>query len=77
MSQTRAAADTTLIFPEPIFLLYVNRTLNLGNIKNHIFAVNDWNYAAYFKVRDQKVGGTRTQSPRQYHVVAQVAQLRN
>ena len=34
---------------------YLNRTLNLKNIENRVFAVIDWNYTAYCKVRDQAV----------------------
>jgi hypothetical protein len=39
-------------------LLVPNRSLNFKNIKNRFFAVIDWNYAAYCKVRDQEVGGS-------------------
>jgi hypothetical protein len=37
--------------------------LNFKNIKFGSFAVIDWNYAAYSKVRDQEVGGSNPLAP--------------
>jgi hypothetical protein len=37
--------------------------LTFKNIKIEIFDVVDWNYAAYFKVRDQEVGGSNPLAP--------------
>ena len=37
--------------------------LNFENINFTIFAVIDWNYAAYCKVRDQEVGGSNPLAP--------------
>jgi formate hydrogenlyase transcriptional activator len=57
LSQARAATDhfTKILVAAPFIFLYLNRTLNFENIKSRIFAVIDWNYAAYCKVRDQEV----------------------
>src|SRR5215471_14569784 len=47
----------------PIIFVYINRTLNFENINYTIFAVIDWNYAAYSKVRDQEVGVSNPLAP--------------
>jgi len=39
------------------------RRLNFKNIKIDDFAVIDWNYTAYSKVRDQEVGGSNPLAP--------------
>ena len=41
----------------------VYRRLNFKNIKLCDFPVIDWNYAAYFKVRDQEVDGSNRLAP--------------
>lgn len=41
----------------------VYRRLNFENIKLGIFGVIDWNYAAYYKVRDQEAVGSNPIAP--------------
>jgi hypothetical protein len=50
-------------FPELLTFVRFRKFLNFENINLRNFAVIDWNHSAYYKVRDQEVGGSNPLAP--------------